>query len=328
VYVFTPAGDIVDLPQGATPLDFAYRIHTMVGHRFRGARVNDQIVPLDYQLKTGDRVEILTHKKPNPSRDWLNPASGTLRTTSARSKVRQWFREQGRDDAIQQGREIVERELHRLDLAYTTLTDVLAKLEYEKLDDLYAAVGFGIRSPHSVAAAALQVERDKAPAPELPSISEPESVRRTSSTGVSLSGIDDILGKRARCCSPVPGDSVLGFISRGRGVIIHRKDCPNINIAHEPERWVEIDWGPEGEERHAVDLDILVNDRQGLLRDLSDLVAHTGANVRSVRADTRLKKNTARIRLSLDIVSSDQLLRVLDKLERHKDVVSVRRVSK
>ncbi len=328
VYVFTPAGDIVDLPQGATPLDFAYRIHTMVGHRFRGARVNDQIVTLDYQLKTGDRVEILTQKKPSPSRDWLNPASGYLRTTSAKSKVRQWFREQGRDTAVQQGREIVERELHRLDLSHVTLADVVAKLEYEKPEDLFAAVGFGIRSAHSVAAAALQIERDKAPPPELPPVSEPGRPRRASFTGVSLSGVDDILGKRARCCSPVPGDAVLGFISRGRGIIIHRKDCANIDTTSEPDRWVEIDWGPGGEERHPVDLDIIVHDRQGLLRDLSDLIAHTGANVRSVRADTRIKKDTARIRLSLDIVSSDQVLRVLDKLERHKDVVSVRRVGK
>lgn len=328
VYVFTPAGDIVDLPLGATPLDFAYRIHTMVGHRCRGARVNDQIVTLDYQLKTGDRVEILTHKKPGPSRDWLNPAFGYLRTTSARTKVRQWFREQGRDSAVLQGKEIVDRELQRLGLDHVTLAEIVTKLEYEKPDDLYAAVGFGIRSAHSLASAALQIERDKAPPEEPPPVSEPSKANRGSASGVSLAGVDDILGKRARCCSPVPGDDVVGFISRGRGIIIHRRDCSNIDAQREPERWVDIDWGPGGEERHPVDLEIIAQDRQGLLRDLSDLIAHTGANVRSVRADVRGKKDKARIRLSLDIVSSDQILRVLDKLERYRDVLSVRRVGK
>ena len=328
VYVFTPAGDIVDLPQGATPLDFAYRIHTMVGHRCRGARVNDQIVTLDYQLKTGDRVEILTHKKPGPSRDWMNPGFGYLRTTSAKTKVRQWFREQGRDDAVQQGREIVERELGRLDLEHVTLPELVRKLEYDKIDDLYAAVGFGIRSAHSVASAALQLEREKAPVEEpLPPSEPPKSVPKATS-GVSLAGVDDILGKRARCCNPLPGDDVIGFISRGRGIIIHRRDCSNIDTAREPERWVDIDWGPGGEESHSVDVEILAHDRPGLLRDLSDLIAHSGANVRSVHADVKGKRDMARIRFSLDIVSSDQVLRVLDRVERYRDVVSVRRVGR
>jgi len=327
VYVFTPAGDIVDLPLGATPLDFAYRIHTMVGHRCRGARVNDQIVTLDYQLKTGDRVEILTHKKPSPSRDWMNPGFGYLRTQSAKAKVRAWFREQGRDTAVQQGREIVERELKRLDLDHVTLLEIVAKLEYDKAEDLYAAVGFGIRSAHSVSSAALQIERDKAPPKEVPIVEPPKSERKTAS-GVSLGGVDDILGKRARCCNPVPGDAVIGFISRGRGIIIHRRDCSNIDTERESERWVEIDWGPTGEERHPVDIEIVAQDRPGLLRDLSDLIAHSGADLRSVHADVKGKRGTARIRLSLDIVSSDQVLRVLDKLERYRDVLSVRRVGK
>ena len=327
VYVFTPAGDIIDLPQGSTPLDFAYRVHTMVGHRCRGARVNDQIVPLDYQLKTGDRVEVLTHKKPSPSRDWMNPSFGYLKTSSGRTKVRTWFREQGRDAAILQGREIVDRELARL-VSNTTIQEIAKHLEYDKLEDMYAAIGFGIRSPHSVAAVALQLERAKAPPEVPPPVSEPSKDLKKSASGVSLGGVDDILGKRGRCCNPVPGDKVVGYISRGRGIIIHRRDCSNIDADKDPERWVEIDWGPTGEERHPVDVEVRAHDRQGLLRDLSDLITHAGANVRSVRADSKTKDNSARLRFSLEIVSSDQVVRVLDRLERHRDVISVRRVGK
>lgn len=325
VYVFTPAGDIVDLPLGATPLDFAYRIHTMVGHRCRGARVNDQIVSLDYELKTGDRVEILTHKHPHPSRDWLHQSFGYLRTSSARSKVRQWFRDQGKDAAVQQGKEIVERELARLGLAHVTQHDVAAKLDYQKLEDLYAAVGFGIRSSHAVASVALQIERQKAPEPL---VAAPVSEHPKPTSGLSIAGVSDIMGKRARCCAPVPGDKVVGFVSRGRGIIIHRKDCTSIDMRREPERWVEIDWGPEQRERHTVDLEVIVQDRQGLLRDLTALIAQTGADVRSVRANIKSRQNQARISLRLDIAGSDQMLQVMDNLERSRDVISVRRVGK
>ncbi|MFW5740570.1 MAG: ACT domain-containing protein, partial [Myxococcota bacterium] len=159
-------------------------------------------------------------------------------------------------------------------------------------------------------------------------VDEPVKSTRKAASGVSLGGVDDILGKRARCCNPLPGDEVVGFISRGRGIIIHRRDCSNIDPEREAERWVEIDWGPAGEERHLVDVEIIAHDRQGLLRDLSDLIAHAGANVRSVHADVKGAKDTARIRFSLDIVSSDQVLRVLDRLERYRDVMSVRRVGK
>ena len=328
VYVFTPAGDIVDLPSGATPLDFAYRIHTMVGHRCRGARVNDQIVPLDYQLKTGDRVEILTHKHPSPSRDWLHPGFGFLHTSSARSKVRQWFRDQGRDAAVQQGKEIVERELGRLGLSHVTQTDVATRFGYGKLEDLYAAVGFGIRSSHALASAALQIERQKAPPPDVP-MPAPEQVPRPKlASGLSVSGVDDILGKRARCCTPVPGDPVVGFVSRGRGIIIHRKDCPVIDTSKEPERWVQIDWGPQTEERHTVDLEIIAQDRHGLLNDLTALITHTGADVRAVKANVKERQSQARIVMRLDILGSEQLLQVLDKLERFADVQRVRRVGK
>ena len=330
VYVFTPNGDVIDLPQGATPLDFAYRIHTQVGHRCRGARVNDQIVPLDYPLKTGERVEILTQKQPSPSRDWMNANFGYLRTNSARQKVRHWYREQNRQTAIAQGKELVERELSRLALRHATIEDIVATLRYANADELYAAVGHGDRSSQSVASAALQAEREQLPADDQqlpPSIPPPKTKRSTS--GLSLHGVDDILGKRARCCHPVPGDSVVGFVTRGRGLMIHRRDCNNIVSSREPERLVDIQWGPSSDERHRVDVEVQANDRPGLLRDLSALVSNAGVNVAAAKASSGGGRGgSAWLRLSLECTSAQQIVKVLQLLSRHAAVLEVRRVAR
>ncbi len=328
VYVYTPNGDIVDLPVGATPIDFAYRIHTMVGHRCRGAKVNDQIQALDYQLRTGDRVAILTHKTPQPSRDWMNPAFGYLRTASARTKVRQWYRQQGRETAITEGRELCEREIGRLELQHATIEEIAELLKYPTVEDLYAAVGYGDRSSQSVASAALQVERDKAP-PEEPDIppSVPPSIRKRSASGLALDGVDDILGKRARCCNPVPGDQVVGFVTRGRGIMIHRRDCFNVTSTREPERLVAIDWGPGPGERHAVEVEIRAHDRPGLMRDLSEVVSNTGVNIRSARAEAN-KAGDAWLRLALELTSAEQVVKVLQRIDRFPGVLEVRRVGR
>ncbi|MFK7984410.1 MAG: bifunctional (p)ppGpp synthetase/guanosine-3',5'-bis(diphosphate) 3'-pyrophosphohydrolase, partial [Sandaracinaceae bacterium] len=242
VYVFTPGGDVIDLPVGSTPLDFAYRIHTMVGHRCRGARINDQIVTLDRPLKTGDRVEILTQKSVQPSRDWMNPTLAYLKTASARSKVRQWFRKQGREQAEQDGRDIVERELSRLSLKHTTAELVASRLGYDAMPDLYAAVGYGDRSAASVTSIAIAVERELAPAePELPS-SAPVPSRKKSTSGLRLGGADDVLGRRARCCNPVPGDDVVCFVRRCRSIVILQHHCRHMLHTKVPARVLDIDW--------------------------------------------------------------------------------------
>ena len=326
VYVFTPGGDVIDLPVGSTPLDFAYRVHTMVGHRCRGARVNDQIVTLDTALVTGDRVEILTQKKPQPSRDWMNPGLGFLKTTSARNKVRQWFRKQGRDQAVHDGRDLVERELSRLDLRHTTLEDVVALLKYADAEELYAAVGYGDRSSHSVTSAALSIEREKSPPsePEVPPTAPPSSKNQRAS-GLRLGGTDEVLGRRARCCNPVPGDDVVGFVTRGRGIAIHVRDCPHIVSTREPERLIEIDWGPGGEESHSVDVEIRAQDHAGLMGELSKLVSGMGVNINSARAEGN-RDGAAWIRLGLDCRSADQVARVIAQIDRHPAVLEVRRV--
>jgi GTP pyrophosphokinase len=327
VYVFTPKGDIVDLAEGSTPLDFAYRVHTMVGHRCKGARVNDQIVPLDYQLKTGDRIDVLTHKEPQPSRDWMNPAFGYLKTASARGKVRTWFRQQDRDTAIAEGRAIVERELHRLELSSATVEQIAEALKYKKVEDLYAAVGYGDRSGASVGSSALQIERENAP-PEEPEIppSIPSDRKRKGASGLSLDGVDDVLATRARCCNAMPGDDVVGFVTRGRGIVIHRRDCAHVQQTNEPERVVEIAWGGAGQ-RHAVEVEIKANDRPGLLRDLSFVVTTAGGDITSARAHGN-KDGSAHLRLSIELGSADEVVRVLERLDRHPDVLSVRRVGR
>jgi len=331
VYVFTPNGDVIDLPVGATPLDFAYRIHTMVGHRCRGARVNDEIKPLDYTLKTGDRIEILTHKHPQPSRDWMNPAMGYIRTTSARSKLRTYFREQGREAAIAHGKEQVDKEMSRLDLAHCTREHLAERLKYDGTEDLYAAVGYGDRSQASVASAALQVERELTPSEEveepLPPSVPPPKKRRRGTGGIRLDGVDDVEGHRARCCNPVPGDDVVGFVSRGRGIVIHRRDCTNVEKSDEPERLVEIDWGGGHREKHPVEVEIRANDRRGLLGEISNLVGLDGVDMTAARAE-RNKEGIAFMRLSLEFGSAEQVVKVLTRLSQHPDVFEVRRVGR
>ena len=333
VYVFTPVGDVIDLPHGATPLDFAYRIHTKVGHRCRGARVNDQIVPLDYQLKTGDRIEILTQKKEQPSRDWMSPQFGYLRTSSARAKVRGWFREQERDVAMAQGRDLVDRELKRLGVGHAMVAAVAEKLGYPTSDDLFAAVGYGDRSPQGIAGAALEIEKQLAPASEpepevAPPTPIPERVARTQASGVSFAGVSDILGKRARCCNPVPGDAVVGYISRGRGITIHRRDCPHVADHSEPERLVDIDWGPGRSELYPFEVEIRAQSRKGILRDLSDVVVQSGVSMKAARAEAREKDGTAWLRFSLECHTAEEVARVLAKLDQHRDVLEVRRLGR
>lgn len=318
IYVFTPAGEVIDLPMGATPIDFAYRVHTQVGHRCRGAKVGGHIVPLEYNLKTGDQVEIITAKNGGPSRDWLNANEGLVHTAGARQKIRQYFRAQQRDESIASGREIVEREIKRLGVD-RKVTDV-AELYDLQLDDFLANVGFGDINARSVGQRILELE----PKPEevkLPSSSRaPESV----STSVNVAGVDDVLSRPANCCKPVPGDAVIGYISRGRGIVIHRRDCPNVRGSGEPDRWMELTWGSGKGSRFPVRVELVAQDRKGLLRDVAEGVANEGVNLTdtSVRSDDM---GAARFDLTLQVRNNAQLLRVLGKLERLPGVRWVRR---
>jgi len=327
VFVFTPRGDVIDLAVGSTPVDFAYRIHTEVGHRCKGARVNDQLVPLDHQLRTGDRVEILTHKQARPSRDWLNPALGYLKTAAALAKVRHWFREQGRPEAILAGRELVNKELGRLDVS-VTLEQLADELGHPDVEDLFAAVGYGDRRPATVTTAALSIE-GRARGPEDPVIPAPVARPVLPPRGISLDQVDDIQGQRARCCNPVPGDDVVGFVTRGRGLMIHRRACQQVKHIqeHEPERLVEMRWGAAEHEKHNVDIEVTIGDRNGVLGDLLKLVANQGAYIASVEAHSTRKGDT-KLHLSLDCRDSAHVAQVLERLGHHPEVLALRRVTR
>ena len=341
VYVFTPGGDVIDLPLGATPVDFAYRVHTNVGHRCRGALINGQIVGLDYKLATGDRVEILTNKKEQPSRDWMNPQLGYVVTSGARQKIRQWFRLQGREAAIQQGRESLERELKRLGIDRPKFDDYAALFpKLGGVEELLAAIGFGDVATGSVATKILDAERTAAAAAEaetaraeaaraalLPPAPVPDTRKsqpRAAAGGVSIEGVDGVLSHPARCCTPVPGDDVVGYITRGRGIAIHRRDCPNIVSSPEPERLIDIAWG-QNRSRYPTTIAIQASDRVGLLRDISEVFADLGVSMTQTTVTTNRKDQTALITAVLEVSSNEQLVRILSKVERVPSVFKARR---
>jgi len=323
VYTFTPRGDIIDLPAGSTPIDFAYHIHTEVGHRCRGAKVNGKLVGLDYQLQSGDQLEILTAKRGGPSRDWLNPHLGYVKTSRARSKIRQWFKRQNRDENIVQGREVVERELKRLGLDETPFDQIARKFNIEKVDDLLAAIGAGDINSYQIAGRALELAKPEEEEDlEIP----PTRVAPTAPpTGVRVRGVGDLLTHVGGCCNPLPGDDIVGYITRGRGVTIHRQDCPNILRTNDRERLIEVDWGIEVTETHPVNVRVEAYDRHGLLRDIASVVADEAINLSAANVVTRKKDHMATMMVTLEITDIDQLSRVLARIERLANVVEARR---
>ncbi len=329
VYVFTPGGDVIDLPLGATPVDFAYRIHTSVGHRCRGALVNGQIASLDHKLQTGDRVEILTHRKPQPSRDWLNPQQGYVHSSSARQKIRQWFRQQGRETSIAQGRDLLDRELKRLGIDRPRYDQLAPLLKFKTAEDLLAAVGFGDMSVQTAATRILDAERSASVEPE-PEVLIPQKARKktptapSSAKGVSIGGVSDVLSHPARCCTPVPGDPVIGYISRGKGLVIHRRDCPNIISHREPERLIDVEWDRGDQAAYPVTLVLEVLDRPGTLRDITTVVSDFGVNLRSVATQSR-RGDTTVVTAVIEARNNEQIVRLIHRVERLPVVVRARR---
>jgi GTP diphosphokinase / guanosine-3',5'-bis(diphosphate) 3'-diphosphatase len=322
VFVFTPKGDIKDLPAGATPLDFAYRIHTDVGHRTIGAKVNNRLVPLDYRLKNGDIVEIVTTKgEHGPSRDWLN----VVRTSHAREKIRQWFKRKDRDENIVHGREALERELRRL--ARTTIaavgTDKIAEvakhLNYESIDDFYAAIGYGAIGPQAVVMRLGVVDDGQS---QLPTVAPPSQVARAG--GVRVKGVGDLLVRFAKCCHPIPGDPIVGFITRGKGVTVHLRSCPTVANEREISRLIEVEWDTEPTQSYPIAIRVEAYDRTGLLNDITQVVAENKVNI--VAANVGVSQDhTAVVTATLQVHSVSQLARVMSRIENLKDVISVQR---
>lgn len=319
IYVFTPAGDIIELPSGATPVDFAYRIHTDVGHQCVGAKVNDQHVPLDYKLQNGQVVRVLTSKtKVGPSRDWLLTSSDYVTTASAREKIRRWFRNQERGENIAQGKEILERELRRLSLDIKT--DEILKFfpQYTKVDDFLAAIGYGAVSSNLIASR-LDQTREKDVLSVSPHIEVPRTPAR-----LQVMGVGDLLTNLATCCKPVPGDEIIGYVTRGRGITVHRQDCPNAVATADPERLVPVSWGDRGQDTFPVTIRVHAWDRVGFLKDVSTLLADQKVNILSVLTTTHSDR-TVTLLVTVEVEGIGQLSKILQKLEGIRDVYEVRR---
>lgn len=325
VYVFTPDGDVLDLPQGVTPLDFAYHVHSQIGHRCRGAKVNGAIVPLTYQLKTGDKVEVLTGKEQRPSRDWINPHLNYLKTSRAKAKVLHWFKMQDYDEHKAQGHEILDKELKNLGIRADRLHDVVSSFNFKRIDDLLAALG---RGDIKLGQILNRLSPAEAETPVLQNLVKPHAKPEISGSDLRIEGVGNLLTSMARCCQPVPGDEVIGYITVGRGVSVHRKDCPNIIHAGEKQRqrFLQVSWGSSTRDHYVVDVLIKAFDRPGLLRDVTSLLANEKAHVYSLQTQINKHDNSAFITLTVEIDGLNSLSRLLNKLEQIPNVLEARRL--
>ena len=320
VYVFTPRGDIIDLPVGSTPIDFAYHVHTDIGHRCRGAKINGKLVTLDYKLKTGDKVEILTAKRGGPSRDWLNPNLSLVKTQRARAKIRRWFKRQAREQNAAQGKTLLDKELRRLGSQDINLDRLAREFDYRGVEDLYEAIGNG---DLPLARIVNHLTLDKAE-PEDVLVATPSKYDPTAAADtVTVLGLKGLLTTMARCCNPAPGDDIVGYVTRGRGATIHRRDCPNILSIQDRERLVRVSWG-EPKNTYPVPIRIKAYDRNGLMKDVSTLISDEGINMPKVNVD--VNRNLAVFDLVLEVRDIGQLSRVLDRLENLPNVMEAQRV--
>ncbi|MDX1514850.1 MAG: TGS domain-containing protein, partial [Gammaproteobacteria bacterium] len=327
VYVVTPRGEVLDLPAGATPLDFAYQIHTDVGHRCRGAKVNGVMVPLTYTLKSGDQVEVLTTRNGTPSRDWLSPHLGYLKTPRARAKARHWFKEQDFEKNLAAGQDVFQRELRRLGISNPDREQLLARFNYKKFDDLLAGIGHGDVSGAQLANALQQIMPVKTPDATV-EVARPRKRRRPQS-GVQIHGVGNLLTQFAKCCRPVPNDSIVGFITRGRGVTIHRSDCPNMLRldAERRRRLIDVSWAVTDTKTYPVDVLVTAYDRQGLLRDVTTILAAEGVNVLALDTRTSARDQTAEIQATVEVSDFGHLSRVLDRVSQLRNVIEARRTT-
>ncbi|WP_018229916.1 RelA/SpoT family protein [Methyloversatilis universalis] len=324
IYVLTPQGKVIDLPAGSTPVDFAYRLHTDLGHRCRGARVNGQLVPLNTPLDNGQRVEIIAAKQGGPSRDWLVPQQGYISTHGARQKVRRWFAQIEEGETLAQGRAWLARELAREGATQTSLEELSHKLGYNSVDAMHIACAHGEVGPRAIHVAL----KGEEPPPDEPEI-KPRAPRATGERGVLVEGVGKLLTQLGRCCKPAPPDPISGFVTRGRGVAIHRSDCPNyINmVARNPERVIDAQWGEvagrDPDARFAADIHVEAHDRQGLLRDISEVLSREKINVTAV--STQSKAGMARMNFTVEIAGVGQINKVLGLVREVDGVVETRR---
>lgn len=339
VFVFTPSGEVIELPAGSVPLDFAYRIHTEVGNRTIGAKVNGRIVPLDHKLKTGDIVEILTSKHSyGPSQDWIKIA----KSSHARSKIRQWFKKEKREENVAKGRDLLERELKRLGLeasaflADDKLQEAAGKFAFHDIEDMMSAIGFGgITAAQICTKLTEKLRREQEEASQIELTNEKKELKAPSTArrnrpnhGVTVKGVDNLLVRFSRCCNPVPGDAIVGYITRGRGVSVHRMDCLNIPFGSEgedAERVIEVEWENSAEANYSVDIEITGHDRRGLLNEVLQAVSESKTNISAVTGRS-VKNKMALIHMTVLIRNIEHLSSVVEKIKRVQDIYSVQRI--
>lgn len=331
VYVFTPKGDVIDLPAGSTPLDFAYYVHSQVGHRCIGAKVDGRIVPFTYQLQNGERVEILTQKEPSPRRDWMNPALGYLRSSRARSKVHVFFKRLDRDKHILAGKEQLEAELARQKISMADADKAVSRFNMTSLDDLLAAIGAGDVGLHQVVnylRPADVVESEQAQQALKKVLKKPAQKRQNlPKTDVQVEGIGNLMMSFAKCCQPLPGDPIMGYVTQGRGVSVHQKSCEQLQqlLQQAPQRGIEVQWSGRQQQRYAANVVVEAMDRNGLLHEVTTVIANEKVNVGDVQS--RVDKSSAQVTLTLTLLVQDhaELDRVVKRLRQLSDVYSVQR---
>lgn len=334
VYVFTPKGEVVDLPAGSTPLDFAYYIHSQVGHRCIGAKIANHIVPFTYQLKTGDQVEILTQKEPNPSRDWLNPNLGYINAPRARHKVASWFRKQDRDKNVQAGRELLEAELSKVKLKLSDVSPAIERFNVSCDDDIFAGIGSGdLRINQVVHFLDNHYHQQTLEEQDIAALEALEKRKssfssKPSGNNIIIDGVGNLMHTVARCCQPIPGEAIEGYITQGRGISVHRKNCEqlaDLRDAH-PERIIDAAWGDAHSAGYSLTLRLEALDRSGLLKDITTLLSNEKVNVLGVNSLSNIKNQTAIIDMSIEIRNSEEVAIICRKLKQLKDVTEVRRL--
>lgn len=324
VYVFTPDGDVLDLPKGSTPLDFAYQVHSQVGHRCRGAKVQGHIVPLTTELQTGDKVEVLTGKEPKPSRDWLNPHSHYLKTSRAKAKVLHWFKMQDYDKNRDEGKELLDKEIKSIGIATDGITKVAKSFNFKRVDDMLASLGRGdLKVSQLLNRLVPASHEDITTSKVLRSVPKPAA----SGDDLSIEGVGNLLTYMARCCQPLPGDPVIGYITLGRGVSIHRSDCSNIIHAgeHQKKRFLQVSWGNKTCDNYVADLIIKAFDRYGLLKDITALFSNEKAKVFELQTSIDKKDNIAWVSVTVEVDGLDNLSKLLTKIQQIPNVIEARR---
>lgn len=326
VYVFTPRGDVIDLPLGSTPLDFAYYIHSNVGHTCTGAKVGGRIVPLTYQLQTGDQVDVLRGNTPSPSRDWMNPNLGYIHSSRARAKIHTWFKKQDRDKNLQAGKELLEAEMQRLNLPVKEASEACERFNVNSLDDLFVAIGGGDVRINQVLNF---LQTRHAPKPELdPRIRQRTSVSKPSKDSIVIEGVGNLMSQMAGCCQPLPGDQIQGYITQGRGVSVHRHDCDQLEklIQEHPERHIEVNWASELTGTFQAELVIYATDREGILRDVTTILANDKINLLGLNTIVNQSEQVAKVELKLEVKNLSSLSKAMNGLQRIDGVTQVKRV--